>query len=84
MLPIVPRDGDAEPAVGDNFGPSRSGVGRGQPREEPSGSASLLDNLHGRRGRSGSTMGIDDIRAHNQENIMATLANLATAAERSH
>lgn len=27
-------------------------------------------------------MGIDDIRAHNQENIRATLDNLATAAER--
>jgi Polyketide cyclase / dehydrase and lipid transport len=32
---------------------------------------------------AGATMGIDDIRAHNQENIRATLGNLATAAERS-
>ncbi len=31
----------------------------------------------------GATMGIDDIRAHNQENIRATLANLAAAAEQS-
>jgi hypothetical protein len=28
-------------------------------------------------------MGIDDIRAHNQRNIQATLANLAAAAERA-
>lgn len=33
---------------------------------------------------AGATMGIDDIRAHNQENIRATLASLAAAAERSH
>lgn len=32
---------------------------------------------------AGLTMGIDDIRAHNQENIRKTLANLATAAQRS-
>ena len=32
---------------------------------------------------AGATMGIDDIRAHNRENIKKTLANLATAAERT-
>lgn len=32
---------------------------------------------------AGATMGIDDIRAHNQRNIEATLANLAAAAERA-
>lgn len=32
---------------------------------------------------AGATMGIDDIRAHNQANIDETLANLASAAERS-
>jgi hypothetical protein len=32
---------------------------------------------------AGATMGIHDIRAHNQENIRVTLANLVTAAERS-
>jgi len=32
---------------------------------------------------AGATMGIDDIRAHNQENIRATLANLARAASQS-
>jgi hypothetical protein len=32
---------------------------------------------------AGATMGIDDIRAHNQRNIQATLANLAAAAERA-
>lgn len=33
---------------------------------------------------AGAAMGINDIRAHNQENIRATLANLVTEAERSH
>ena len=33
---------------------------------------------------AGVTMGIDDIRAHNGENINKTLANLTTAAERRH
>ena len=33
---------------------------------------------------AGVTMGIRDIRAHNRANIEETLANLATAAERSH
>ncbi|HZP15210.1 MAG TPA: SRPBCC family protein [Nocardioides sp.] len=32
---------------------------------------------------AGATMGIADIRAHNQQNIAATLANLKTAAEQS-
>jgi hypothetical protein len=32
---------------------------------------------------AGATMGIDDIRAHNLENIRKTLANLTAAAERS-
>ena len=32
---------------------------------------------------AGATMGIDDIRAHNRENIKVTLANLTAAAERS-
>jgi hypothetical protein len=32
---------------------------------------------------AGATMGIADIRAHNQENVRTTLANLAAAAERS-
>ena len=32
---------------------------------------------------AGATMGVGDIRAHNQENISRTLANLATAAARS-
>ena len=31
---------------------------------------------------AGATMGISDIRAHNAENIRATLSNLDTAAER--
>lgn len=31
-----------------------------------------------------ATMGIDDMRAHNQDNIAATLENLATAASRRH
>lgn len=33
---------------------------------------------------AGVTMGIGDIRAHNLENIKATLASLTTVAERSH
>lgn len=32
---------------------------------------------------AGATMGIDDIRAHNQQNIATTLANLKAAAEQS-
>ena len=32
---------------------------------------------------AGATMGIDDIRGHNQRNIEATLANLAIVAERT-
>jgi hypothetical protein len=32
---------------------------------------------------AGATMGIDDIGAHNQQNIETTLANLAAVAERS-
>lgn len=32
---------------------------------------------------AGATMGIGDIRAHNQENIRQTLASLARAAARS-
>ena len=32
---------------------------------------------------AGATMGIDDIRAHNQDNIRATLANLTAAAEQA-
>lgn len=31
---------------------------------------------------AGATMGIDDIRAHNEANIRATLSSLGTAAER--
>ena len=31
---------------------------------------------------AGATMGIDDMRAHNQANITTTLANLTSAAER--
>jgi hypothetical protein len=30
---------------------------------------------------AGATMGIDDVRGHNQRNIEATLANLAAVAE---
>ena len=33
---------------------------------------------------AGATMGIDDIRAHNRENIRKTLANLTTVAERTY
>ncbi len=79
----------ADPGCGFAFDVSVAGIPASHWTYEfrPDGDATVVtETWTDRRPRwfallAGATMGIDDIRAHNQENMRATLANLATVAE---